>query len=578
MFSRTEGLSEMKSAKIMIVDDEDINIAVVQTFLEDEGYTDFITIDDSSQAVATLIEERPDLLLLDLIMPQVSGFEILAEVRSLQKFAHLPVIILTAATDSANKIKALELGATDFLAKPLDESELVLRVRNTLGAKAYQDQLAFYDPLTKLPNRQLFMEEFSRSIDSAIRYDESLCLLSIEVDDSSSLKDQIGIASRDLVLQQIADRIETTIRKSDLTGITEESGHHEEKTYHFDSHVFMVLLSRVKTTEAVGFIASRILEEIKAPISIYESELQLTASIGVVSCPGDGKDLSELLLLASSAKDFAKKSGGDRFQFSSRTISSMYEKRLETETKLRHAIDNNELVLYYQPKVDLTSGGIVGAEALVRWQSAGKLVPPGDFIPLAEETGLIIPIGLWCLEEGCRQLSQWRKEGFNSLSLSVNLSAKQMADQSFFLKVQEIVERFDIPPGQMVLELTESLLIEDIEAKIELLHRLKAIGFKISIDDFGTGYSSLSYLRRLPIDELKIDRSFVMEISSHSQSRAIISTIVYLAESLNMITVAEGIEEQEELDFIKNLHCNQYQGFIFSRPVPADQFNILLQE
>jgi PleD family two-component response regulator len=268
MFSRTEGLSEMKSAKIMIVDDEDINIAVVQTFLEDEGYTDFITIDDSSQAVATLIEERPDLLLLDLIMPQVSGFEILAEVRSLQKFAHLPVIILTAATDSANKIKALELGATDFLAKPLDESELVLRVRNTLGAKAYQDQLAFYDPLTKLPNRQLFMEEFSRSIDSAIRYDESLCLLSIEVDDSSSLKDQIGIASRDLVLQQIADRIETTIRKSDLTGITEESGHHEEKTYHFDSHVFMVLLSRVKTTEAVGFIASRILEEIKAPISI----------------------------------------------------------------------------------------------------------------------------------------------------------------------------------------------------------------------------------------------------------------------------------------------------------------------
>lgn len=578
MMDKKDSFSNLKNAKIMIVDDEPINIEVVQAFLEDEGYSDFVTVEDSTQAIDSLIKSKPDLLLLDLMMPNVSGFDILSAVRMHAKFQHLPIIILTAATDTENKIKALDLGATDFLAKPLDQSELVLRIRNTLGAKAYQDQLAFYDPLTKLPNRELFMEEFSWAVDSAIRFDERLALLNIEIDNFNSLKDTIGIVNSDQVLQLTAERIERTIRKADLAGFSTASGTNERKLFHFDSHVFTVLLSRLDNVETAATVAERILTEIRTPIPVDNRELMLTASAGIVSCPDDSRDISELLLLASSAKDYAKKNGGGKIQFSSKAISSMYEQRLEMESQLHKAIENREFVLYYQPKVSFSTGRIEGAEALIRWPKDDRLIPPGDFIPLAEETGMIVPIGLWCLQEGCRQLKSWQENSGQQFSLSINLSAKQLADDQFLKDVQDVVEESGIDPQSITLELTESLLIDNIEEKILLLQRLKKIGFKISIDDFGTGYSSLSYLRRLPIDELKIDRSFVMEISDHRQSRAIVATIVYLANSLRMTTVAEGIEQKRELDFIKGLKCDQYQGFLFSRPIPADDFIELLQQ
>jgi EAL domain-containing protein (putative c-di-GMP-specific phosphodiesterase class I) len=256
----------------------------------------------------------------------------------------------------------------------------------------------------------------------------------------------------------------------------------------------------------------------------------------------------------------------------------MYEKRLKLETSLRRAIKNEDFKLYYQPKIDLSTGAVTGAEALIRWETPEGFIPPVEFIPLAEETGLIIPLGEWILTEACRQLREWQQMDIPALNLSCNLSIKQFSDKNFLEKVKKIIIASGINPNFLTLELTESILIDNIEEKIETLIGLKLLGINLSIDDFGTGYSSFNYLRKLPVDELKIDRSFVMEIKDHPKSRSIISSILYLAQSLNLTTVAEGIEEPEELKFMQSQGCKSYQGFIFSRAVPNKQFLELLNK
>ncbi len=572
-----EGFEQtLSDSTIMMVDDEPINNAVVQIYLEEEGYYKFVNVDDSRLAMSVLEDARPDLLLLDLMMPEVSGFEILEQIRAHPKHQHLPVIILTASTDTENKLKALSLGATDFLAKPLDKSELGLRVRNTLGAKAYQDQLAYYDPLTRLPNRKLFLEELQWAMKGAKRYDESLSLLNIEIDNFDNVNDTLGVNAGDEILSILAARIQTVIRNCDILGRTPGDEDASMKLFHFGKSIFSLLLYRIQNIESSANIAGRIVEAVRAPIQIGDKDLYLTASIGIANCPVEGDIASELLRLASTAKDYAKSSGGNTFQSSSDTINEMYGKRLALEGKLHKGVENQEFVLYYQPKIDVQTGIIHGVEALVRWQSEEGLVYPGQFIPLAEETGLIIPLGEWCLREACRQLKEWQQANLKPINLSVNLSAKQFADKVFMDKLKIIIAESEIDTQYLTLELTESLLIDDIEDKIKLLESLKNLGMKLSIDDFGTGYSSLSYLRRLPVDELKIDRSFVMEVMAHENSRAIISSIVFLAQKLKLLTVAEGVETQDELEFLQKLGCDQYQGFIHSRAMPANELLALI--
>ena len=558
-------------ATIMMVDDEPINNAVVQIYMEEEGYYKFVTVEDSTLAMSVLEKTRPDLLLLDLMMPEVSGFEILAAVRSHPKYSHLPVIILTASTDTENKLKALDLGATDFLAKPLDKSELGLRVRNTLGAKAYQDQLAYYDPLTKLPNRQLFIEELSWAMKGAKRYGEFLSLLNIEIDNFDKVNDTIGVSTGDEVLRLVSQRIQAVIRDCDVLSRGSAEEDLGMKLFHFGKSVFTLVLYRIENIECAANIASRIVELSRAPIQVGERDIYVTTSIGIATCPSEGNDATELLRLASSAKDYAKKSGGNTFKSSSEEINEMYDKRLKLESRFRKAIKNQELEMYYQPKVDLVTGTITGVEALVRWNSEEGLVFPDAFISLAEETGMIIPLGEWCLVESFRQLKEWQDSDRFPVTMSVNLSAKQFDSESFLPMLKQAVATIGVDTSFLTLELTESLLIENIEEKIKILEKLKEMGFKLSIDDFGTGYSSLSYLRRLPFDEIKIDRAFIMEVLEHENSRAIVSTVVFLAKSLNMLTVAEGVEEEGELEFLKKLGCDQFQGFLFSRAIPSDE-------
>jgi len=305
-------------------------------------------------------------------------------------------------------------------------------------------------------------------------------------------------------------------------------------------------------------------------------DIYVTASIGIATNPPESDESSELLRLASSAKDYAKKLGGNSFQFSSAAINTMYDKRQRLEAKLRKALEKKEFVLYYQPKVEIKTGVVKGVEALLRWESDEGLVSPGDFIPLAEETGLIVPMGEWVLSEACRQLKEWHQSTRIPIGMAVNLSARQFSDANFLSATKQIINSSGIDKRFLTLELTESLLLGNIDDKIKLLKSLKAMGLKLSLDDFGTGYSSLSYLRKLPLDELKIDRSFIMELLENTDSRAIVSTIVFLAQSLKLSIVAEGIEKKEELDFLRKLGCHQYQGFFFSRPVPSNELCQLL--
>ena len=572
-----EEFDQMLNANIVLVDDEPINMEVVQAFLEEAGYSNFVLIEDSSEAMATLEQQRPDLLLLDLMMPQLSGFEVLKQVREHPKLKHLPVIILTASSDQHDKLRALDLGATDFLAKPVDSSELRLRVRNTLAAKAYMDRLAFYDPLTKLPNRHLFMECLDWGLKSAKRNGENLALLSIELDQFDKVSDTLGLFAGDEILRQLTQRFKEVVKGIDLLGHYEIDEYVPVNLFHLDGGVFTLLLHRTSNERDAALVAACLLESIRTVLFVEKTEIYLTASIGIATYPTEDVDSVSMLQLASSAKDYAKNNGGDSFQFSSRQINTQYQKRLSLEARLRKAIDRDELLLYYQPKLDVQTNAITGVEALLRWNTPENgVIPPNKFIPIAEEIGLMIPIGEWVLSQACKQLSEWQQAGMAPISMAVNLSTVQFQNQEILAAFKRIVNNSGITPDLLTLEVTESMLLEDVESKIEIMNRLKGLGLKLSIDDFGTGYSSLSYLRRLPLDELKIDRSFFISLFEDEKSRALVSSLIYLSRNMNLRTVAEGVETKNQLRFLQDEGCDLYQGFLYSPPVPPDKISEML--
>jgi len=572
-----EECEQLLNATIVMVDDEPITMEVVKVFLEEAGYRNFVLIDKSSEAMAALEHQRPDLLLLDLNMPQVSGFDILKAIRTHPKLKHLPVIILTSSSDNQDKLAALDLGATDFLAKPVDPSELRLRVRNTLAAKAYMDQLAYYDSLTQLPNRYLFMERLEWSLKAARRNGEKLALLNIELDQFNKISDTLGLVAGDHVLRQLTLRIKEVVRGVDLLGHFAIDEYAPVNLFHFDGGVFSLLLHSIRSEQDAALVAQRILEAIRKALLVDNTEIYLTASIGIATYPTEDGDSVFMLQLASSAKDYAKNKGGDCFQFSSRQINTQYQQRLSLEAKLRKALDRNELVLHYQPKLDVQTNAITGVEALLRWHiSEHGLIPPNQFIPMAEETGLMIPIGEWVLSHACQQLSEWQQTGKAPIGMAVNLSAVQFQNPEMPAVFKRIIETSGIDPQLLTLEITESSLLEDIESRIESMNRLKDLGLKLAIDDFGTGYSSLSYLKRLPLDELKIDRSFFVNLFEDTKSRALISSLIFLARNLNLRTVAEGVETKQQLLFLQKERCDQYQGFLFRPPLPRTELFELL--
>lgn len=569
-------LTPQANATIMMVDDEPITMEVVQTFLEDAGYERFLLIEDSRIAFDKILDQRPDILLLDLMMPHVNGFEILEKIRSHPQIAYLPVIMLTSSSEAETKLQALDKGATDFLAKPVDPSELALRVRNTLAAKAYQDQLAYYDPVTNLPNRKRFLDRLEWSMRQADRQDSQLAVLHITLSQFKRVYDTFGPRVSEQVIKQVAIRIQECVRSSDAVGHDYAGENDKSMLYRLGGNEFSVLCTQLQQTENSAKVATRILEAMQPPFDAEGTEVQMPASIGIAGYPGDADNIESLIQKAVIASAQTGERGGADFQFYSSQMNINSLQRIQLEADLRHALENDELLLYYQPKVDVKSNRLVGVEALIRWQKPdGKMVFPDQFIPLAEESGLIVPVGEWVLKTACTQLALWQAQG-NWINVAVNLSAKQFYAGTLIDTVSRIIDQSGIDPGYLTLELTESLLMDDTTLAIGTLDGLMRLKPKISMDDFGTGYSSLSYLKTFPLNELKIDRSFLTGVNASRQDQALVSAIVYLAHEFGLQVVAEGVEDASQLAFLAGIGCDQYQGYLFSKPVPVAQIDPLL--
>ena len=572
------GTSDLKSAKVMMVDDEPITIDVVQAFLEEAGYDNFLTNSEPAQALELLASERPDVVLLDLMMPVVSGFDILKGIRADPALRYIPVIVLTSSTDSETKLRALELGATDFLAKPVDSSELVLRLRNTLAAKAYADRLAHFDRLTGLYNRHMFNEHLDRTLRLAKRHDRIGALLHINIDQFRKINDALGPTLGDELLQSVAKRLEQGIRTTD--SVARIGGDRiVPRLSRLSGDEFAVLLVEIDKVERTAAIARRLLDLMAAPFQVRANELFVTGSIGISVFPDDGIERDTLTKNATVALRSAKQQGGNAHRFYSADMNDRALELLDLQGDLRKALERRELLLFYQPKMDAARQP-VAAEALLRWEHPQRgMVGPGDFIPLAEETGLIVDIGAWVLADVCRQIQGWQAAGLAAPVIAVNISARQFVEKNFVASVREILQRNPVDPRSLQIEITESMVMSDVGANIRTLEQLKALGLRISMDDFGTGYSSLSYLRRFPIDELKIDRSFVKDIDAEGRdnSRSIIAAIIIMARALSLKIVAEGVETEAQWAFLREHECDQGQGYLFGKPMPVAEFTKLLQ-
>ncbi|MFH1034895.1 MAG: EAL domain-containing protein [Pseudomonadota bacterium] len=435
--------------------------------------------------------------------------------------------------------------------------------------KASQEQIkyqAFHDALTGLPNRALFNDRLRVALARAQRGQQSLAVTFLDLDHFKSINDSLGHAIGDVLLQEVAARLQQCLRAEDTVS-------------RLGGDEFIMIMPDVQGPDQAVAAAQRIIEALERPFVLKGHELYVTASLGITLFPADGDELETLVKNADMAMYRAKEQGRNTFQLYTSSMNKRVLLRQAMQADLRKALERDELIVYYQPKVDLDSGRVAGMEALLRWQRPdGRLVPPGKFIPLAEDTGLILPIGQVVLEKACRQAAQWARQGHGGLRLAVNLSARQFAQPQLLENVEQVLASSGLAPELLELEITESTVMSNVQSASQVLDLLHGMGVSLALDDFGTGYSSLYYLKHLRIDVLKIDRSFVRDIPDNSEANAIAEAVVSLARSLRLQVVAEGVETHAQLGFLRGLGCDYLQGYLFSRPLSTDDFGALLQE
>jgi diguanylate cyclase (GGDEF)-like protein/PAS domain S-box-containing protein len=423
-----------------------------------------------------------------------------------------------------------------------------------------------HDTLTGLPNRDLFMDRLTQAIGHASRSSTRLLVLFFDIDRFQNINNQLNYLSGDQLLQEIAGRLREFIREGDTFA-------------RMGGDTFAFILREIRQPEDALVVVSKLVKAIAHPFSISQTELHVTTSIGITFYPDDGDQPLALVKNAEIALSRAKNAGRDTYQFYKPAMGDQVDRRLLVEKDLRTALDQQQFILHYQPKVDVKTNQIIGMEALVRWNHPGSgMISPGEFIPVAEESGLVIPMGEWILSTACRQTRAWLDAGFAPLKVAVNLSARQFRQPGLYSLIANILQESGLSADSLELEITESMMVENVEEAIQVLSRLRSLGLSIAMDDFGTGYSSLSYLKRFPIQTLKIDRSFIRDLPHQVDDVAIVRAIVAMGKSLRLQVVAEGVETKEQLDFISENRIDEIQGFYYSRPLPADAFVRLLQE
>jgi diguanylate cyclase (GGDEF)-like protein len=436
-----------------------------------------------------------------------------------------------------------------------------------------------FDSLTGLANRHFFEQRVAQALESSRRTGHFTAVLFLDVDNFKRINDTLGHAAGDMLLKEVAQRLVASVRISDEVTLAGSDPNYHEQVGRLGGDEFTVLLTGLRQPGDAQLVAQRIVDALRVPVKLAETETVITASIGSAIFPNDGEDVQSLLKNADTAMYYAKRGGKNSCQSFVESMTIAASRRMKIEDHLRRAMDREELLLHYQPQVDPLNDSVVGVEALLRWNSlALGSVGPQEFIPVAEETGLILPIGEWVIRQACAQAVRWQSQGLPPLRMAVNLSARQIMEKGLVETVSNILAETGFDPGNLELEITESMLAEDTDGVVDTLHRLKALGVKLAIDDFGTGYSGLGYVKRFPVDRLKIDRSFISDIPTDSNACAVTLAVVALAHSLKLGITAEGVESEAQLAFLRERGCNEIQGFLYSTPLtPSEVFEFLLQ-
>lgn len=583
----------MSKGTILIVDDERFFCSLLQDILKDDYQ--IIIVNDSKKTIETLSDHPIDLILLDIIMPDCDGYEICKLIKSNKLYRDLPVIFLSAKNEAEDEIRGFNLGAVDYITKPISPPIVKARIATHLALakatkklqrhtqeleqlvsqrtekltqeitekqKVYEKlhHLANYDQLTLLPNRNLFNERLAYSYEQAKRNNCSFSLLLIDLDRFKFVNDSLGHHIGDLVLEQVAQRLSGCVRGVDTVA-------------RLGGDEFTVTLTELKHKEDAAIVAEKIISEIAQPFEAHGQIIHIGCSIGISTFPNDGENLHDMLKNADMAMYDVKEKGKNTYAFFSSEMIKHENHRLEVEEDLYKALENNELYLHYQPIINLQTNDICAVEALLRWKHSKHGQMAADkIISVAEGSNLILKLGEWILNEGCRQLSLWHSQGYTSLNLAINMSARQF-DRKYdsVTLISKLFDQYKIPKHSLHLEITENLMQKDSNFILETLSNLKKIGILLSIDDFGTGYSSLSFLQKFPVDILKIDHSFLRNLSSESRNNTLVKAIIAMAQSLNLSVIAEGVETEDQLAFLQRHGCNQAQGNYFCQPVSAGE-------
>jgi len=559
--------------RILVVEDEAPIRKALQMGLTSKDYSVDLASDGAS-GILLGREKNYDILITDLCLPDINGIEVIEKIK--HSLPEIIPIVITGRGDMQSSLEAIRVEVSDYLEKPLSLSSIKTSIargikRRSAKREAIENQLnrqALYDALTALPNRILFLELLERSIARTQRSVESqFAVLLVDIDRFKTVNDTCGHCFGDKALIEIAKRLKGCIRAIDT--VARMSGNE-----------FAILVEKYRSTDEVLEIAQRCQDAIAKPFSVNGVLFNLTSSVGIVTKTDLYENPGSILRDAEIALDRCKNQGRGSVKTFNKQMLKQAVESLQIENDLQIGIQKREFVLHYQPIIHLESQRIAGFESLIRWNHHRKgMIYPNKFITLAEDSGLINPIGEWVIREGCRQLSKWKRTlpACSDLTLNINISAKQLQDKGFSNFIAKIAHENKLAPRCLKLELTESVLMEDYKAAHRILNEIKSVGIRLAIDDFGTGYSSLSYLQQFPLDDLKIDRSFIRNLNTDSECLEIVKAIIGLAKKLGLKVVAEGVETEAQLSRLKDLGCDMVQGYWFSKPVDKDSAFKLIQ-
>ncbi len=559
LFSDTQKYEERP---IVVLADDDPSIRLmVRHVLESEDF-DIVEASDGLEAIKAVEKHHPALILLDAVMPGIDGFTTCQQIKE-KGFTDIPVMMITGLDDDASVERAYEVGAIDFITKPIKWAVLKHRVKSVVAkviAERKVQLLAYRDTLTNLPNRLLFADRLEQAIVRSERSRTSMALMLVDIDDFKLVNDSFGHDAGDKLIKAVGDLIAKSLRRADTIA-------------RLGGDEFAVIIEGIDGPEDAISIADNLTTILEHNVRLDDQETYTSASIGIAVYPEDGKDVRTLLKNADTAMFRAKENGRHCFQFYKPEMSVNAMERLDLENNLKAAFEDDEYLIHYQPVIDIHKNEIVGVEALLRWHHPEKgMIQPADFVSVVEDCGLIVALGEWMIFSICKQISLWQESGLKHQQVSINLAPRQFKEQDLVAVFTQAIAENNIDASSLSVEVTERTLIDNIGEVEGTLKKLRAMGMQVMLDDFGTGYASLAYLKDFPVDVVKIDRVFVTGIPDSKEDSAIVEAIAGLTRGLKLRLLAEGVENDRQLDMLKSVGCQFAQGYYWSKPLPGDEY------